>query len=165
MIASRQSMVLASFLMYEVGELSAHLDARGPAADDGEGQEVADAFLGHAGQAGRLEALHDAGAKVARVGDLFEEEAVLARPGGVEGVFGGADGDDEVVVGDCELLPVLNLRGAVDEFLVRVDVGRGGKEKFDLGVRSADGLCDGPILDCPDSRRGEHRSEDEETAR
>jgi hypothetical protein len=65
-------------------------------------------FISHTGPL-FLSPLHDAGAQVARVGDLLEEEAVLAGAGRVEGVLGRPDGHDQVVVLHGELLAFLNL--------------------------------------------------------
>lgn len=65
-------------------------------------EEVRAELWGGGGQDGEFEAFSDSATDFARVSDVFEEEGVFAHAGGFEGLGDGADGDDELVVGDGE---------------------------------------------------------------
>jgi hypothetical protein len=160
-----QYCVYITRLVDEVEELRAHLHADGAAADDDEGEHLANALLGDAREAGGLELLHDAGAELDGVGEVLEKEAVLLHSGGVEGVGLHADAEDEVVVGHLEGLWALDLGFAEDGFAVEINTGDLGVAKFDIGVHLSDRVRDRSIFNCADCCRCKHRSEDEVAAR
>lgn len=88
----------------QVAQLGAQLDAGGPAADDGDVQQLALALLARAGQAGEVEAIEELLAYGACVADRLHEDGVLGDAGGVEGVGSAAGGQDQDVIGDVDEL-------------------------------------------------------------
>lgn len=83
----------------EVVQFRGKLSARGSTSNHDKRQEPRPLRLRGAGVGRALEALDDAGADGAGVRELFQEvNIVLLRDAGdVEGVGGGADGDDDCV--------------------------------------------------------------------
>ena len=144
--------VAAEVLVDEVEELRAHLHADGAAADDDEGEHLANALLGDAREAGGLELLHDASAELDGVGEVLEKEAVLLHAGSVEGVGLHADAEDEVVVGHLEGLLALDLGFAEDGFAVEIHTGGLCVAEIHIGVHLPDRVCDRSIFDCADCR-------------
>ena len=139
-------------LVDEVEELRAHLHADGSAADDDEGEHLANALLGDAREARGLELLHDASAELDGVGEVLEEEAVLLHAGSVEGVGLHADAEDEVVVGNLEGLLALGLGLAEDDLAVEIHASDLCVAEIDFGVHLSDRVCDGSVFDCADCR-------------
>mmetsp|Transcript_17441 Transcript_17441/g.49523 ORF Transcript_17441/g.49523 Transcript_17441/m.49523 type:complete len:555 (-) Transcript_17441:71-1735(-) len=122
----------------EVRELSAKLDARRPAADDDEVEHLlhlVDTARGH-GHVGPVDDVQHVLAHGPAVLDLLHEECVLVDARDAEGVGLRADGDDEVVIVQGQVLV------AVDLLRLQVHVSALYTEEVDLR-NIADGLDDG----------------------
>lgn len=144
----------ADVLVEEVLELAGEFDAGWATADDDHVEETLD-FLGRLVlECSGLDAIHDLGADALGIADLLQEAGVLGDTLDAEGGVLGADGDDELVVGDLGLRGgALDLRviGDADGLADWVDVGGFGFVESNGGLLvskyGADRLHDGPVLD------------------
>lgn len=93
----------------EVVQLGGELDARRPAAHDGEVEQLPPLLVRRDGQRRLLEALQDLHPDLAGVPDVAEEVGVLLHPLDAERLRVRADGDDELVVRHVERGALLRL--------------------------------------------------------
>ena len=105
--------------MRQIVQLGGHLDARRPAADDGDVEEGSGECRGAGRQGGFLEEVEEEFADCHGVGDIFEEERMGGNARGGEGICAAAGGDYQMVIGD--------VKGLV------ADVGGGGRRGIEGG--------------------------------
>jgi hypothetical protein len=109
----------------ELAEFAGDFDTGVVSTDDDEGEEAA-AFLGIALHVGEFEHADEVVSNSKAAGVGFEAEGVLGEAGEAAEVFGGAEGEDEVVVGEGEAFAI---EEAGDDDLFGVDF-----DGFDFGV-------------------------------
>mmetsp|Transcript_4661 Transcript_4661/g.13281 ORF Transcript_4661/g.13281 Transcript_4661/m.13281 type:complete len:452 (-) Transcript_4661:713-2068(-) len=93
-------------LREEVAQLRGELDARGPRADDHEGERLAPLLVRERRDVRALEDIADGAAQARGVLDLLQERAVLLHALDAEGVRRRADAHHELVVAQLEVLDV-----------------------------------------------------------
>lgn len=81
-------------------ELSGVLDTGGSSSDNDHVHQSVDLGLGLSGEGGRLDAVHELGSNLVRVGELLEEARVLGHTGHAERLVLASDSVHEVVVRD-----------------------------------------------------------------
>ena len=109
--------------MRQIVQLGGHLDARRPAADDGDVEQGGGKGRGAGRQGGFFEEVEEEFADCHGVGDIFEEERVGGDARGGEGVWATAGGDNQIIVCDVKRLVA--------------DVGGGGRG----GVEGGHAVC------------------------
>mmetsp|Transcript_23002 Transcript_23002/g.71631 ORF Transcript_23002/g.71631 Transcript_23002/m.71631 type:complete len:291 (+) Transcript_23002:630-1502(+) len=145
-------------LLDEVRELAAELHARGPAAHDDEAQEPPGLRLvarGH-GHVGLLYEVEHLLADLAPVLDLLEEAAVLRHARDAECVRLHANGNDEVVVVEADVVVAEHLPA------LEVDVPASDAEEVALRNVVADRLDDGAGRDDAGGAAHQQRGVEEE---